>query len=404
MVLILYICLNSVYFIARLILLSMPFSSSDPNLAVTSNSLSGGILATVSEPRLKAVAQPGIDRIPIGVVGLNFGRHILLSELMSGAGAAYFEVGGICDMDPARLAAVAGEVEGIRGYASLDELLSDPGIPAIALFTKPSGRADLIRKIIRAGKDVITTKPFEVDAEEALSVLEEAGRLGRTVHINSPAPVLPPDLEQIFAWRDAYDLGEAVGCRADIWANYVEGADGSWLDDPEKCPVAPIFRLGIYMINDLVALFGGAGSVQVFSSRIATARPTPDVAQMGIQFKNGGLANIFAAFCINDGDHYRNGLAVNFRNGSIYRNCGPRRSREGGWSEMALVMNTKNGREVVEESVVRATGGYRWDLFHCAVKGHRVANEITPGHVVEGLKIIRAMAEAARSRCSVPVV
>jgi hypothetical protein len=50
-------------------------------------------------------------------------------------------------------------------------LIADPNIPVIGLYTGPVGRAALIHRIIEAGKDVMTTKPFELDSEAALAVM-----------------------------------------------------------------------------------------------------------------------------------------------------------------------------------------------------------------------------------------
>lgn len=335
------------------------------------------------------------------MVGLNFGRHIADTQLLRGPGSSYFQLSGICDIDRQR-AAKATEALGVRGYADLDGILADPEIPAVALFTGPHRRSELIRKIIRAGKHVMTTKPFEVDPEAALSVLIEARELGRVVHLNSPAPVPAPDIVQIAAWRAKYDLGKAVGCRADVWAGYAEQADGTWLDDPDKCPIAPIFRLGIYLINDLVELFGDAEEVQVLASRLATGRPTPDNAQLGIRFKNGGLANIFSSFCVNDGDQYRNSLVLNFQNGTVYRNAGPSRAKDADntVSELSLVLCKDGGRTVAAQSQAGASGHYRWDLFHRALRGERIDGEITPEQIVGGIKIVRAMSEAHRTGSS----
>ncbi len=344
------------------------------------------------------------SKIPIAVVGLNFGRHIIDSQLLSGPGAPYFSLAGICDID-GRRAAESSAALNVKVYADLDEILADPSVPAVALYTGPFRRGDLLRKIIRAGKDVITTKPFELNPELALSVMEEARQTGRVVHLNSPAPVYPMDICQILDWQKRYDLGQPVGCRADVWVQYQEGADGTWLDDPEKCPVAPIFRLGIYLINDLIALFGQADEVQVFSSRLTTGRPTPDTAQLGIRFKNGGLANIFASFCVKDGDHYRDGLTLNFQNGTVYRNAGPVRSAsaDNGVSELSLVIARGNERVLAEQTEVSASGHYRWDLFYRAMRGERLEGEISPEQVAGGLKVIRAMAQAAESGRSVRV-
>ena len=53
----------------------------------------------------------------------------------------------------------------VKGTTRFEELLEDPAVPVIGLFTGPSRRADFVRKIIRAGKDVMTTKPFERDPQ-----------------------------------------------------------------------------------------------------------------------------------------------------------------------------------------------------------------------------------------------
>jgi predicted dehydrogenase len=259
--------------------------------------------------------------IPIGIVGLNYGRWIIEDLLDEKAAGHYFRLAAVSDLDSSRAQAMADRT-GARKM-TFEQILTDPGIPSIGLFTGPSGRAGMIRRIIRAGKDVMTTKPFELDVSEAISVLEEARALGRIVHLNSPAPVLPPDLARIEQWHDEYALGHPIACRADTYASYHEQADGTWYDDARRCPVSPVFRIGIYLINDLVRLFGEPDAVQVLSSRIRTGRPTPDNAQLGIRFKNGALANVFASLCIDDGQRWTNSLTLNYENGTIYRNIGP---------------------------------------------------------------------------------
>lgn len=346
-----------------------------------------------------------LPKIPIAIIGLNFGRYIIDKQLISGPGAPYFQLGGICDMNRERVAE-ASAMLGVKAYADLDEVLADPVIPAIGLYTGPSRRADLLRKIIRAGKHVMTTKPFELDPAEALSVINEARDRGCIVHLNSPAPVMPMDVGQIKAWRETFNLGQPIACRADVWASYTEKADGSWLDDPKLCPVAPIFRLGIYLINDLLELFGPAEEVQVYASRLVTGRPTPDTAQLAIKFKSGALANIFSSFCVNDGDAYRNSLVLNFQHGTVYRNIGPYRSKNAtnATSELALVrLNAEGERIVAAESQTDASGHYRWDLFYRAMRGEHLEGELAPEQLVGGLKIVCAMAEAHRTGLSVKI-
>ncbi len=336
-------------------------------------------------------------RIKLGLVGLNFGLHILKKHLLEGPGQPYFQVAGVCSQDQQQTIEVAG-FAGVRAYSDIDEMLADTDVRAIGLFSGPVGRAELIRQAIRAGKDVITTKPFELDPDAALDVLEEARQLKRIVHLNSPTPLLSEDLRQIIEWHQAFDLGRPVGCRAEVWANYRERADGSWYDDPMRCPVAPVFRLGIYVINDLVRLFGPASKVQVLQSRIFTGRPTPDNAQLTVLFANGAIATVFASFCVGDGDPYRNSLTLNYERGSIYRDPGPLADRQRpGWCELALVTKANAQQRVERTRVASFTGEYQWKVFFAAITGAPLPEQTAPEHVVHGLKIIQAMHRAERS-------
>lgn len=344
------------------------------------------------------------SKIPIAIVGLNFGRKIIQKELIEGKGAGYFEVAGLCDLDPGRLQEASARF-GLTTFADLETLLAAPSIPAIGLYTGPFGRAELLRKIIRAGKHVMTTKPFELDPDSALSVLQEARERKCVIHLNSPAPQPAPDIEQILQWHASYNLGRPVGCRADVWVSYAEKPDGTWLDDPERCPVAPLFRLGIYLINDLIHLFGSVDEVHVFSSRLLTQRPTPDTAQLALKFRNGALANIFATFCVEDGDVYKNSLVLNFQNGTVYRNCGPQSAISLTYkgSELSLVKVQNGQRVIAAEAKAESSVNYRWDLFSRAIRGETIEGEITPEQTVEGVRVIRAMAEAHRTGRSVRV-
>ncbi|MDZ4701943.1 MAG: Gfo/Idh/MocA family oxidoreductase [Rhodothermales bacterium] len=260
-------------------------------------------------------------RAGLGIVGLNFGANVIETQLLGGPAEPWFELRAVCDADAAR-ARAAGERYGVPAYSSLGDLLADDTIRAVGLFTGPAGRAGLLGQIIRAGRDVMTTKPFERDPEAAAAVLREAVALGRTIHLNSPGPFLEPDLRRIKQLEATHDLGRPVALRWETWCNYREQADGSWYDDPERCPAAPLFRLGIYAINEFVQLMAGRAepeSVQVVTSRLFTGRPTADNAMLILRFTDGTLGSIFASFCIDDGAAYPDTLTVGYERGTIVR-------------------------------------------------------------------------------------
>jgi len=337
--------------------------------------------------------------IPIAIVGLNFGRYVV-EDLKNPSLRRRFRIAALCDLDRRRAEALlSGLDRGVRIYTSLDEVLRDGEVRAVGLFTGPAGRAGLIRKIIRAEKDVMTTKPFETDPAAAAAVLREAARRGRVVHLNSPGPVLSPDLERIERWRKEFDLGRPVGARAEIWADYREEADGGWYDDRARCPLAPIFRLGIYPINDLISLMGPAEAVQAFHTRIRTGRPTPDNAQLAIRFRNGALANVYASFCIADGQPYRQSLVVNFERGTVYRNLpgeDPGKG-DGKGARLLLVTNEAGKPRLRRKEGLPTSGFYDWDAFHRALSGKKekgLPGALPAGNIVAGLRVIQAMSRA----------
>ena len=338
-----------------------------------------------------------MKKLRIGIVGLNFGEKIV-EELKKEYGSSYFEVAAVCDINTERAAEVSGNT-GIKAYIGIDDLLMEKDIPVIGLFVPPVGRADLIEKIILTGRDVITTKPFELDADKALAVLKKAKKIGRIIHLNSPSPLPTPDIDQIKKWIEKYNLGRPIACRCDTWTSYREDYEGNWYDEPEKCPVAPIFRIGIYLVNDIVRLFGKAEKVQVMHSRLFTGRPTPDNAQVGIMFKNGAICNIFASFCINDVQTHKNSLLVNYEKGTVYRNVEPMKyTWTDRFSKMTVVAFDKDNNNIIEHATVEGiSGDYQWDLLYKAVTGEKLEGEITPEEIVEGIRIINAMARAEKS-------
>lgn len=330
----------------------------------------------------------------MGLVGVNFGRHIV-HELRRGAGAEFVELKGVCDLDRAKAEALAHEY-GVPCYESLDAMLADPELEAIGLFTPPVNRHVLIDRVVTAGKHVMTTKPFDRDPEAAAAILAKAEKLGRVVHLNSPNPVPAPDIRQVLDWQREFDLGQPVLALWQTFANYRETPDGSWYDDPDKCPAAPVFRLGIYGINDLLQICGAPLDCSVQESRIHTGRPTADNAQLGIRFKNGCLGCIAASFCVDNGIPYRNIMIVHFERGTVTRNL-PAVEAFGDRAVSTLTLQRTGGEaaDPVFKTLTFARGAgsgtYQWENFRDAIRGKKLENAISPALIVDSIRVINAM-------------
>jgi predicted dehydrogenase len=271
--------------------------------------------------------------------------------------------------------------------------LEDDSIAVVGLYTQPNGRAKLLREILRAGKDVMTTKPFELDAEEAEDILREAQSLGRVIHLNSPCPEPTLDLAQIQAWVQEFNLGRLVGARGEVWAPYLEKADGSWMDDPMLCPGGAMMRLGIYLINDIIRLAGPVDQVNLVGSRVRTGRPTPDNALLTMSCASGCMASVYASFCVDDGDRYSNGLTLNYEQGTIYRNIGPVGAiPKSEHANLSLVMRNGDQRRIVaENSFNEYSGIYQWEKFYRAIVKRESISDGYIQKIVEGVKVLEAM-------------
>lgn len=336
-----------------------------------------------------------LKKIKMGIVGLNFGKAIVRQIRETDAGQ-YIELSAICDLDKEKTDMMSGDL-GVKAYYELDDLLEDPEIAAVGLFTGPAGRAGYLRKIIRSGRDVVTTKPFEMDPDEALSVLREARELGRTIHLNSPAPLLSDDLLMINEWQEKYQLGRPVAFHYSVWKSVREEPSGSWYDDLERCPAAPVYRIGIYLINDIVRILGEADCVNVMTSQLFTKRPTADNAQIGIKFKNGAIGTIFASFCVLDSLWGTNKLVLNYENGTVYKYIRPSAGDDFESDDTPNLFLDQAKKPLVSAKCVRKSGQYQWQTFYQIVNGEKIDVDLKLEEIVEGVKIVNAMKRATFS-------
>jgi predicted dehydrogenase len=351
-----------------------------------------------------------MKKIKVGMVGLNFGKKIIDTYITKGTAEPYFELAAVCQRNKEGCDVIAEEY-GVKAYYSLDDLLADETIPVIILMTGPNGRADQLRKIIRAGKDCMTTKPFEIDPDEAASVLAEARELGRFVYLNSPCAADSEDFKTINYWRNKYDLGMPVGGHHECWYKAIEEADGSWYDDPDECPAAPIFRLGIYGVNDMLRIFGEPEEIQVMQTRLFTGRPTPDYARMCIKFKNGAMVDTLDGW-VTSPERQATSLILYFERGTIYRNptmmpCDPVRANLHDDTYLGLCVGDDSDGMPVEMVRIpnrKLSQAYQWDVFHQAVTTRRRPEGETPDSIiVNSLRILGAMKEAAETGNTVKV-
>ncbi len=84
----------------------------------------------------------------------------------------------ICDLDRARAEKLADSLGGVPVVTDLDELLTDPGLDAVAIATPAHTHHQVVLKALRAGKHVVVEKPLADSRERGLEMVREADERG----------------------------------------------------------------------------------------------------------------------------------------------------------------------------------------------------------------------------------
>jgi predicted dehydrogenase len=140
--------------------------------------------------------------VRIGVAGLGYWGPNLARNFGRLADVAW-----LCDADEERLGRLAAAHPGARTTASLDDLLSDPELDAVALATPVPTHAALAERVLRAGKHCFVEKPLAQSVEEAERVVAAARESGRVLMVGHLLEY-HPGVEMLKQLIDSGELGD----------------------------------------------------------------------------------------------------------------------------------------------------------------------------------------------------
>ncbi|MCE0762145.1 Gfo/Idh/MocA family oxidoreductase [Pseudonocardia kujensis] len=90
----------------------------------------------------------------------------------------------LCDLNADRARQVLGNYSTVRISTSLDEVLADPAVSAVAIATPAATHFDVAMRALEAGKHVLIEKPLAPSYEEGRRLVEAAERLGRVLMVD----------------------------------------------------------------------------------------------------------------------------------------------------------------------------------------------------------------------------
>ncbi len=119
--------------------------------------------------------------IKVGVIGYGYWGPNLVRNF---AEASCSQVVAVSDLNAERLAVVRRRYPAIEATTDHRDLLADTRIDAVAIATPVSSHFELGLQALRAGKHVLLEKPLAATSEEAVRLVEEAGRRRRVLMVD----------------------------------------------------------------------------------------------------------------------------------------------------------------------------------------------------------------------------
>ncbi len=146
------------------------------------------------------------ESVRVGVVGLGYWGPNLARNFADLPGC---ELAWCCDGSEAALERAAARFPRARMAATLDELLADPRLDAIALATPVPSHAPLAVRVLEAGKHCLVEKPLAqsaADAERVLAAAEASGRVLMVGHLLE----YHPGVQKLKELTDSGELGDQI--------------------------------------------------------------------------------------------------------------------------------------------------------------------------------------------------
>ncbi|MDX2192354.1 MAG: Gfo/Idh/MocA family oxidoreductase [Gemmatimonadales bacterium] len=228
-------------------------------------------------------------RIRVALVGCGriAERHLEAFE----SHAADLEVVGVCDVDPAALAAAEAR-SGAAGFASLDALLAGCDADAVVLATPSGLHAEQAVRCAEAGRHVVSEKPMAttwVDGKRMVAACDRAGVHLFVVKQNRRNATL----QLLKRAVDQGRFGRIYMCTINVFWNrpqaYYDSAAwrGTWEFDG-----GAFMNQASHYVDLLDWLVGPVESVQAYTATLARHIQVEDTGVVAVRWRGGALGSV----------------------------------------------------------------------------------------------------------------
>ena len=178
---------------------------------------------------------------------------------------------------------------------SLDAILEDASVDAVAIFTPANTHLDLAQRCAAAGKHILLEKPVDISTAKAEAAVAACRAAGVTLGIVLQHRFRPAGM-RLAELIKAGELGQLVGCSAVIrlWrpqGYYDEPGRGSFARDGGGV----LLSQGIHTLDLMLSLAGPIAEVTGFATTTSVHRmETEDMVCAAARFANGAFGTIDA--------------------------------------------------------------------------------------------------------------
>jgi predicted dehydrogenase len=253
-----------------------------------SYALKSAALAEVPAPALPyEPPMPRAYRPRIGVIGAGG----IVSAHLDAYRAAGWEVAAICNRTRAKAAAKAAEfAPNARVTDRWQDVLDDPAIDVVDITPHPADRLPILEAALKAGKHVLSQKPFVLDLDEGHRLVDLARAQGVKLAINQNGR-WSPHMAWMRAAVRAGLVGEVISLHCTIHWNH------GWIAGTpfERIEDLILYDFGIHWFDFAQSILG-ARAESVFAMAGAAPGQTakaPLTAQALIRLDHGQASLVF---------------------------------------------------------------------------------------------------------------
>ena len=197
----------------------------------TAAGIATGAMAASRVSAQKGGVYPKSDRlVRIGVIGGGFGRSFYWQE------HPHSRVTAVCDLRRDRIEALKETFLCDTAYTDYRELVRDPNVDAVAVFTPAPLHVQMAVDALEAGKQVISAVPAGVSEEECVKLLETVKKTGM-LYMMAETSFYRREIITCRRWAQEKKFGEIIYSEAEY---HHDGLEPLWWDENGK----PTWRHG----------------------------------------------------------------------------------------------------------------------------------------------------------------